>query len=108
MAPSSRAPRLVPFSLRCMGSTGPDFRCPWCGRQGGGGYAPDDIGYPVCSSGPSSCLWGAYSLRGLDRAGFRLRQLESILCIRPAAPAPPIPSSPAALAIALPWVADFL
>ena len=34
-----------------MGSTGPDFRCPLCGRRGRAGYAMDGVGYPVCSSG---------------------------------------------------------
>ena len=88
---------------------GPDFRCPWCGRQGDGGYSPDDIGYPVCSSGPFSCLWGAYASRGLDLPGFRLCQLRSIFCIRPGlAPSPLAPATPLALIIALPTVSSLL
>ena len=35
--------------LFLMGSTGPDWICPWCGRDGLHGYSPDRIGYPICS-----------------------------------------------------------
>ena len=31
-----------------MGSVGPHFRCPLCGRIGVGGYSLDWIGYPTC------------------------------------------------------------
>ena len=40
-----------------MGSVGADYKCPWCGRVGNGGYAPDAVGYPICTLGAHSCLW---------------------------------------------------
>ena len=32
-----------------MGSVGADYKCPLCGRVSNGGYAPDGIGYPICT-----------------------------------------------------------
>ena len=64
-----------------MGSVGPRYRCPWCGRVGNGGYAPDPIGYPICTEGEYSCLWfqlqeeRVYSLNE-----FRQLQLRTIWC----------------------------
>jgi hypothetical protein len=40
-----------------MGSVGPLYQCPWCGRTGNGGYAHDFVGYPICTQGPHACLW---------------------------------------------------
>ena len=40
-----------------MGSVGDNYVCPWCGRVGYGGYAPDWVDYPICTEGPFSCLW---------------------------------------------------
>ena len=40
-----------------MGSVGPNYRCPLCGRVGNGGYAPDGIDFPICTEGDFSCLW---------------------------------------------------
>ena len=52
-----------------MGSVGEDYRCPWCGREGAGGYAPDGIDYPICTEGQYSCLWHALPLAlSLQRA----------------------------------------
>ena len=39
-----------------MGSVGENYKCPLCGRTGHGGYAPDGIGYPVCTVGANNCL----------------------------------------------------
>ena len=39
-----------------MGRVDDDYRCPLCGRVGAGGYAPDTIGYPICTKDPYSCL----------------------------------------------------
>ena len=40
-----------------MGSVSDDYRCPWCGRIGNGGYALDSVGYPICTGGAFACLW---------------------------------------------------
>ena len=40
-----------------MGSVSRDYKCPCCGRVGFGGYAPDSIGFPICTVGEHSCLW---------------------------------------------------
>ena len=32
-----------------MGSVDDDYKCPWCGRVGNGGYAHDGAGYPICT-----------------------------------------------------------
>ena len=37
-----------------MGSTSDDFKCPICGKVGPG-YAPDVVGFPVCSFSENSC-----------------------------------------------------
>ena len=66
---------------RCvtMGSVGADYRCPWCGRVGAGGYAMDPIGYPICVEGPFSCVWWQVVHRQLDAETFRAQQLGGIL-----------------------------
>ena len=46
-------------SKSTMGSVGPDYVCPDCGRVGKGGYALDSLGYPICTideDGVESCL----------------------------------------------------
>ena len=40
-----------------MGSVGPNYRCPLCGRTGQGGYIVDGIPFPVCTEGDYACLW---------------------------------------------------
>ena len=41
-----------------MGSVGPNYRCPLCGRVGNGGYVGDGVAYyPICTEGNYSCLW---------------------------------------------------
>ena len=49
-----------------MGSVGPDYRCPGCGRRGNGGYIIDGIEPPVplCTDGPVNCLWGKVQEHG--------------------------------------------
>ena len=42
--------------MQCMGSVDDNYRCPWCGRVGMGGYSPDWVGYPICDVGPNNCL----------------------------------------------------
>ena len=49
-----------------MGSVGLDFKCPWCGRVGGGGYALY-FQHPICTSGDYSCLWFGFIERRRDR-----------------------------------------
>jgi hypothetical protein len=39
-----------------MGSVSENYQCPWC-RRTNGGYAPDWVGYPICTEGAFSCLW---------------------------------------------------
>ena len=43
-----------------MGSVGPSYKCPLCGRTGNGGYALDGIDFPICigfEDSDWSCLW---------------------------------------------------
>ena len=47
-----------------MGSVGEDYRCPLCGREGAGGYAPDGLNYPICTEGQYSCLWHKFVAEG--------------------------------------------
>ena len=62
-----------------MGSVDPDYQCPWCGRIGAGGYAPDGIGYPICTNGPFSCLWFSHNARQVENMrDFRELQLRTI------------------------------
>ena len=62
-----------------MGSVGRDYRCPWCGRTGFGGYAPDRVGYPICTRGRFSCLWFNYdALRIFTMQEIRRLQLQAI------------------------------
>jgi hypothetical protein len=39
-----------------MGSVSENYQCPWC-RRTNGGYAPDWVGYAICTEGAFSCLW---------------------------------------------------
>ena len=98
-----------------MGSVGDDYVCPWCGRAGNGGYAPDPIGYPICTEGRYSCLWTKYVDQGFDRTHCRAAQLRVIFCclLSPGKATPPAhPFTPsvtaAGLLAALPVVAAFL
>ena len=61
-----------------MGSVPDNFQCPWCGRIGNGGYAPDSIGYPICCGGEHSCAGYQVSQLQLNLEGFRVRQLQTI------------------------------
>jgi len=98
-------------SPRLMGSVGPNSSCPWCGRVGRSGYAPDWVNYPICSSEPHSCLWAVSMERHLDLAGFRHAQLRTLFCLRSCSSVvrrhPPSPS-PVALEVALYTVASCL
>ena len=65
-----------------MGSTGPNFVCPWCGRKNTSGYAIDGINYPICSGVPrqrfpSSCMDAVLS--GVSRNGVRAGAIYGIL-----------------------------
>ncbi len=62
-----------------MGSVDRDYRCPWCGRRGNGGYSPDAVGYPICAGGEFSGLWRQFVDLELDVVGFRSLQLQAIL-----------------------------
>ena len=89
-----------------MGSVGEDYRCPWCGRVGAGGYAPDWVGYPICTEGPHSCLWWVDEARGWNLTRFRIAQLQTIWCIRDASG--PLAGLPPILQATFPLVAEFL
>ena len=39
-----------------MGSVPIDYVCPHCDGKGYGGYAPDGVGYPICTDGRANCL----------------------------------------------------
>ena len=44
--------------LLTMGSVSDDYKCPWCGRVGNGGYVIDGVtDYPICTEGWHSCVW---------------------------------------------------
>ena len=77
-----------------MGSTGFDWRCPWCGRVGnGGGYAPDGIDYPICcglGGGTYSCLWTHVVNNGHDRSDYTFLALAAIFCKRSNAAGHPV------------------
>ena len=61
-----------------MGTVSRDHRCPWCGRIGAGGYAPDAVAPDIiCVNGPHNCLDKMVDL-DVDRAMFRERQLHGI------------------------------
>ena len=71
--------------LLVMGSVSDAFQCPWCGRRGNGGYAPDSLGYPVCVGSDDkspSCLY-KWVLEGRGRGEYFARALDAIFCIRP-------------------------
>ena len=62
-----------------MGSVADDYRCPWCGRVGDGGYALDGLeGGPMCTEGEYSCLHFQALGRGYGLAEFRVRQLQAM------------------------------
>ena len=65
-----------------MGSVSDDYKCPWCGRTGNGGYAPDGIHYPICTEGDYSCLWYQVMEQQLDREQFQKRAFEVVLTVR--------------------------
>ena len=61
-----------------MGSTGPNFTCPWCGRSNVQGFALDGINYPICSEPVDhSCL--DLVLNGITRNGIRAGALYRVL-----------------------------
>ena len=39
-----------------MGSVGDNYRCRLCGRVDVGAYAPDWLGYPICTKEHNGCL----------------------------------------------------
>ena len=69
---------LLVFCPQIMGSTGPNFVCPWCGRKNTSGYALDGINYPICSGETEfSCL--SLALQGISKNGVRAGALYHIL-----------------------------
>ena len=69
-------PQIAHISI--MGSTGPNFVCPWCKRRNTHGYAIDGIDYPICSEAHTySCM--SLVLAGLSRNGQRAGALYSIV-----------------------------
>jgi hypothetical protein len=102
--------QLVPLQ---MGSVGPAFRCPWCGRIGNGGYAADWIGYPICTEGDRSCLWHFHMALGFGLSDMRHHQLTVVLLTRRRAVeldplTPQMQRQRQALSVALPDIARFL
>ena len=66
-----------------MGSVGPDFKCPWCGRVNNGGYALDSVGYPLCVGGSHGCVDYQVMKQNLTtRRQYQTRALEVVLTIR--------------------------
>ena len=65
------------FYTCIMGSVGENYRCPLCGRTGHGGYAMDDIGYPVCTRAGNSCLnkVADHNLKPWHIVGAALREI---------------------------------
>ena len=61
-----------------MGSVGDNYRCPWCGRTGMGGYSPDRIGVPLCTEGDYSCLWFTLCGRNCVEADLKHAALKKI------------------------------
>ena len=61
-----------------MGSVGDNYRCPWCGRKGMGGYSPDRIGVPLCTEGDYSCLWFTLGERNWMEADLKHGALKNI------------------------------
>lgn len=46
-----------------MGSTGRDWKCPWCGRYDRSGYAIDGVNYPICTGNVDDEMdWGCLGL----------------------------------------------
>ena len=62
-----------------MGSVGDDYVCPWCGRVGNGGHAPDGIDWPICTEGEHSCLSQVCDNGIQTVSQFRSEQLRAIL-----------------------------
>ena len=75
------APRLQFFGFFCtVGSVGNDYKCPWCGRRGAGGYAPDWVGKPLCTEPEFNCL--AVSMDASE-IQFKVKVLKSnVFCNR--------------------------
>ena len=63
-----------------MGSVGPEYRCPVCGRRGNGGYALDAVGYPVCTESDNACLW---VMTTFDRSPAQMLGLALAQILRP-------------------------
>ena len=61
-----------------MGSVGDNYRCPWCGRKGMGGYSPDRIGVPLCTEGDYSCLWFTLCRRNWVEADLKHAAVKKI------------------------------
>lgn len=75
--------------LSClMGSVGDGFRCPLCGRVDNGGYAPDGLGYPICTGVEDtdwSCLWDdVMTYAWVDSTHRHLLALRQVLRTRSA------------------------
>ena len=65
-----------------MGSSGPEFVCPWCGRTGVSGYAIDGVHYPICSRPIDfSCM--DLVTKGITKNGVRAGALYRILTLKP-------------------------
>ena len=72
----------LPFLRLDMGSVGPDFQCPWCGRRNMGGYSVDSVGYPLCSLGRYNCVSKAISNPPIStRAEYLVPVMKWILCL---------------------------
>jgi hypothetical protein len=68
----------VVLKLFLMGSVDEEYECPWCSRKGAGGYAPDPVGYPICTEPRYSCMMhciekGVWSKDQYDEAALRRR-----------------------------------
>ena len=64
-----------------MGSVSDDYVCPHCDGKGYGGYAPDGLGYPICTEGTANCLDKLLQGQG-TRALVKRAALKMVLVIR--------------------------
>ena len=79
LAPSQGNRICFVAASHAMGSVPDNYKCPWCGRVGNGGYAVDGGPfYPICTGGDHSCAWYRLIERGQKAIAVRRDQLNAI------------------------------
>ena len=103
------AQRFLTVLCGLMGSVGPNYKCPWCGRVDNGGYAMDGIDIAICTEGDYSCLGYQVFNQDLDRCQFQKRALEVVITIRRPHQQAGVTRSPARWSQELvDWISHFL